>query len=84
MVLAEGMQGGGHNLGGGRLGDADPHPHPLAPLGLLGIGGHGLHLSECPSRPATNRLARGGQPNLRPPARAVEEGHPSAVSSAAT
>src|SRR5580704_3753835 len=58
MVVAEGTQGGGHDLGAGRL---------------LGVGGHGLDLAQRPPGPAADRLARRSQADGCAAARAVEQ-----------
>jgi len=73
MVVAEGAQGGGHDLGRRGLGDAHPNPDDLAAGRLLGIGGHRLDLAERPPGPAADRLARGSQTHRRAAPRTVEQ-----------
>ena len=73
MVVAEGAQGRGHDLGRRGLGDAHPDPDDLPAGRLLGVGGHGLDLAERPPGPAADRLARGSQADRRAAARTVEQ-----------
>jgi hypothetical protein len=73
MVVAEGAQGRGHDLGRRGLGDAHPDPDDLAPGRLLGVSRHRLDLGQRPPRPAADRLPRGRQPYRRAAARAVEQ-----------
>src|SRR5204862_106548 len=65
VVVTEGAQGPGHDLGCRCLGDADPHPHALAAGRLLGVGGHGLDFAQRPPRPPADRLAGRGQAPAR-------------------